>query len=272
MQIEKIKGLIPADKAALRSKQIITAEGPREIATAEDIWMVMADNPDFIGSLGLADDIDKKRVLEALAKVAVKQSNELTKNWFAVHLADFIIAIVILSSLAYVLWVDQIRSFFKHSELFVIGPQYVVANPNGLAPFHSINGSDVGLTDGSKPATLDAFMGRYVNEGIPRGAVIDPAKLSSGMRLSSFDGFAVFQVKLQPTVIFAGVNLPVKITILVSPHMKEPKSVVAFDAYVLSIDSQKDGVSTVLAATKDDFLKIEPDLPQSELFAVGPLH
>jgi hypothetical protein len=271
MQIENIPDLIPADKAALRSQQIVTAEGPREIVTTEDLWRAMSDNSALIGSLGLAG-ADKKRVLQALAKVAAKESNELTKNRFAMHVADLIVAVTILSSLAYVLWVGQIRGFIKHSEFFLIGPQYVVANPNGLAPFHSINGSDVGLTDGSKPATLDAFMGRYANEGIPRRAVIDPAKLSSGMRLSSFDGFAVFQVKLQPTVIFAGVNLPVKITILASPHMKDPKSVITFDAYVLSVDSQKDGVSTVLAVTQDDFLKIEPDLPQSELFAVGPLH
>jgi hypothetical protein len=272
MQIEKIHGLIPADKAALWSKQIVTVEGPRKIVTTEDIWIAMTDNPEFIGSLGLADVADKRRVLQTLAKVAATQANGLTKNWFALHVADLIVTVTILSSLAYVLWVGQIRGFIKHSEFLLIGPQYVVANPNGLAPFHSINGSDVGLTDGSKPSKLDALMGRYANEGIPRGAVIDPAKLSSGMRPLGFDGFAVFQVKLQPTVIFAGVNLPVKIAILVSPHMKEPKSGVTFDAYVLSIDSQKDGVSAVLAATQDDFLKIGPDLPQSELFAVGPLH
>jgi hypothetical protein len=272
VQIENIPDLIAADLAALRSKQIITAAGPRQIAITEDIWRAMADNPEFIASLGLANDADKKRVLEALAKVAAKQSNGLTKNWFAMHIADLIVAIAILSSLAYVLCVDHIRSFIRFSESIVIGSRYVVVAPNGLPPFHIISDSDIGLTDGSKPAPLDVFKGRYANEGIPHGAVIDSAKLSSGMRLSSFEGLAIFEVKLQPTVIFAGINLPVMAKVLVSPHGKDPKGVMTLDAYVLRVDSQKDGAWTVLAATQDDFLKIEPDLPQSALFAVGPVH
>jgi hypothetical protein len=42
------------------------------------------------------------------------------------------------------------------------------------------------------------FTGRYASEQIPRGAVIDSAKLSSGMRLSSFEGFAISTLGFSP--------------------------------------------------------------------------
>jgi hypothetical protein len=272
LPIEDIPGLSTADKAALKSKQKETDEGPKPISTTDDLWIAIAQNSQFVTSLGLAVNADKKRVLQGLAVVAIEQSKSITRNSFSMHVADLIVEIAVLLSLLYVLGVDQIRPVMHQAELFLIGPRYVVAAPQGLFPFQIIHEGDVELSDGSKPKTLESFAGRYASHGISHGAVIDQSELSSGLRLSSFDGFEIFDVKLQPTVLFAGVRLPVEANVSVSPHTKDPHSLMMmFGAYVLSVDSQKDGVAVVLAVTQDDFRKIAPTLPQSEFFAVGPV-
>jgi hypothetical protein len=271
LPIEDIPGLSTADKAALKSKQKETEEGPKPISTTDDLWIAIAQNPQFVTSLGLAVNADKKRVLQGLALVAIEQSKAITRNSFSMHVADLIVEIAVLLSLLYVLGVDQVRSVMHQAELFLVGPRYVVAAPQGLFPFQIIHEGDVELSDGSKPKTLESFAGRYASHGIPHGAVIDQSELSSGVRLSSFDGFEIFDVKLQPTGMFAVVKLPLKVKVLASPHAKDPQSVVMFEAYVLSVDSQKDGVTVVLAITQKDFRKIAPIVPQSAFFAVGPV-
>lgn len=260
--VDNIEGLTPADKAILKAHRI---------NSAEEFWAAMASNPMFVAMLNLPDGTATRRVLHKLARVAKKQAQAITKNWFVIHIADLVITAVIVSSIVYVTWVQEVRCFFRRAELFVNGPRYVVAAPTGLAPFQIINASDVELSDGTTPGVPQDLIGRYPNKEIPHGAVIDTSKLSSGIRLSSLEGFRVLSVKVQPTEVLAGVRPPAKISILLSPRVKDQHAPLIFNAYVLDFRSQTDGMLAVVAVPEDNFQKLAPILPQSELVAIGPV-
>jgi hypothetical protein len=253
ISFDKLDGLSDVDRAALRSKNI---------DSAEQFWSAMSNDPDLISGLGLPDVDAQKRVTTTLARLAQSESKAITSSWFAGHIPDFVVLAIFLSIMAAIVLVDR-------------SPEVVIAR-NNVGPFHVITRADVEIRNArdntAAEAVVNRVIGRYATQEIAKGGKVDPSKLSAGTRLSNeLDGLRVFTLKLQPTSVLAGIKPPAKVGIILSPRTKEDdKKAPIHQVYVLDIRSASDGIWVVVAGTEAETQELSADLSAGQLIAVGP--
>jgi hypothetical protein len=249
--IDKIRGLCIADRTALRSKQI---------NSAQEFWKAMANDPRLLDGLGLPDEAARKRVATSLAALAKKQSESVTKGWFAIHTPALAVVAAVLLLVAAVVFRDR-------------SPELVARE--GFGAFHVITASDVegGSAGTQAQKALSKVIGRYATQPTAKGASIDPSKLSPGPPLSrELDGLRIFSIKLQATPLLENIRPPTKLAIILAHVKDNESSVVIHDVYVLDLHLVPDGVWAVVAATDCETEQISSLLSQGAWSAVALAH
>jgi len=250
-----------ATKAFAGEIQTLVSKGI--INSAEDFWDRLASDPDFIDNTLPADS--KQRVTDLAADIAVLRAKRITRSRLRDHLLDVCVVLVI-GLVLYGVLRDRvpIRVF-----QFV-----VVSKTGGLEPFQIITSQDVSLGSGTPSSSIftsvNDVVGRYALEYIPSGAALERSRASAGARLSNeLSQRRVLRVKLQPSTVLAGLKLPVRLDVLVSPREKDLSFALLRAVYILDVHSEADGISAVVAISDADFNKLAPLISRSDLIPIG---
>jgi len=235
----------------------------------EEFWNRLASDPDFLDK-SFADATLKGRVAKGASDVVVARARSITRHRFKDHLPDVLVFLVIGLAL-YGLFHRRTPTDSAASQLVV------VSKTEGLNPFQTITRFD--LTLGSGPvspstfASVEDVVGRYAMEHIAKGKILERSKVSNGPRLSNeLDQRRIFQIKLQPSPVLAGVQPPVVVGLFASPRDKDSSSALIHDLYILDVHSDPNGISAVVATSVADFDKLAPLISRSDLIAIGPAH
>ena len=243
--------------------------GSSGITSVDDLLHRIAEDPDFIVH-NLPDLISKLRVARLGSDAALAQSKKITRRKVRDHFPDICVGLAIMLAL-YGIFRDRtpVRA--------PVAVLVVVSKANGLGPFQPIRTDDVTLSN--EPANPSAFtsaadvVGRYTTEYIPKGAILEQSKLSAGAKISNeLDKRRFIRLKLQPSTVLAGFRAPVRLDLLAAPRDKDLAPLLLHEIYIVEFRVDTDGVPAVVALSPDDFDKLAPLIPRSDLFAVGPAH
>lgn len=245
------------------ASEIDTLVSKRVIKSAEDFWDRLASDADFIDKTLPVDS--RQHVTNIAADIALRRAKRITRSRLRDHLPDIVVALAIGLILYGVL---RNRVIIRASQLLV------VSKIGGLEPFQKITSQDITLGN-EVPSWLvftsvNDVVGRYAIEYIPTGAALERSRVSAGTWLSNeLDQPRILRLKLQPSTVLRGVQLPVRVDLLVLPREKHLSFVLVRTVYILDINSEADGIPAVVAISDADFNKLAPSTSRRDLIPIG---
>jgi hypothetical protein len=203
-------------------------------------------------------------LLRTRSKQLVRRSDFLVEGFLGKYWLDLLLFLALLLACA-ALWRDA----------HIRPPQTpLVAGERGLPPFHVIQIADLRLKgQGSTPPPVERaadVVGRYCFQFVPAGAVIDPAKLSQGDRLSNqLSGRLLVGLKVQATNLFVGMNPPFLAALTGAPAERGTAALLEREVIVLDLQTQGDGLAAVLAVSASDQPNLAAFIARNDLRLVA---
>jgi hypothetical protein len=219
----------------------------------------MQKNPAFLNQFSAQA---QKGLIEITARVVSRRSRSATQTQYRRHFLDFLL-IVFLLLVGAALWRDYIA---EDQRVFV-------ARPSGLLPFHVIVPTDLRLAGHEKNPgdSVRDFIGRYSMEYIAQGDSVTLKRLNSGPRVNTeLNNRSLVRLKVQATALFSGMKPPFKATLVAAPHERGAGALI-LDVFVLDLQKEGDGLSTVLAIPSTDESILAGFIGRSDFFLVARL-
>ena len=250
--------------AALKGQDL----GPlmtKQISTDQKVWEELAKGESFLET-HFPDPGKRAAFAAGIAKHSVRVAKGLTRNQVTDHVADLVVAAIIL------LVVVAIARKGLYPSPPVAAPIVRVAAEGGIQPFHVIRESDL-TKPGATTDSVAAVVGRYSAQHLARGAVVNPAMLSaSTLSATELSSLRLLQVTFAPDASLLGLKPPVKIALAASSPAQTPTGIgiVVEDVFLLHLQAQNDRIAAVIATTPGNVERLAPFLAAGRIAPVVP--
>lgn len=240
------------------------------ITTDAQFWKGLSENDDFIDEIALPDDEAKARVVRAMSRFAIRRARSIMKSRARSRFYN-VLFLLVLAMFALLFYRDYGISHVLPS------PHVVVTNPNGLAPFHVISQTDIGVSCDSKKSSesplIDDLIGRYAKQFVASCSVLDPSALSHRkLAPGDFNQRLLLSLSVQQTSVVADVQPPFEVGLLAAPRGTSPKSLFIANVYILDLQLEANDMRTVISVAPSDFDALMAFSGHGDFFLVGPAH
>jgi hypothetical protein len=149
----------------------------------------------------------------------------------------------------------------------------LIANKNGLVPFHIIAREDLrlaGMGDTPPPEErTGAVVGRYSFTYLAGGAKIDTKQLSSrALSPADMKNRVLMRLKVQATTLFAGMKPPYTASLMGSPAEHGTAALLEQDLLVLDLQNDGNSMAAVLAVPRSDQPTLAAFIARTDLLLV----